>query len=103
MLVVKVYPVADLLAPAGGTPPEAGDYDYDSLVDTITSTIAPNSWQDVGGPGSIAVAPFGRVNALVVSQTYQVHRKVAKLLEDLREVARQSGADANAATEDKQP
>lgn len=33
--------------------------DFDSLIELITSTIAPSSWQDVGGPGSIEQFPAG--------------------------------------------
>ncbi len=33
--------------------------DFDSLIDLITSTIAPTSWDEVGGPGSIAPYPSG--------------------------------------------
>ena len=90
MLVTKVYPVADLVAPADGKQLAGEDYDYDSLVEVITSSIAPSSWNEVGGQGSLAVAPLGNVNALVISQTYQVHRRVARLLEELRKVARQN-------------
>jgi hypothetical protein len=54
--------------------------DFDSLIDMITSTVAPTSWDQVGGPGSIA--PFGRL--LVVSQKLGVHRQVESLLADIR-------------------
>jgi len=33
--------------------------DFDSLIDLITSTIAPTTWDEVGGPGSIAPFPTG--------------------------------------------
>ena len=33
--------------------------DFDSLIDLITSTIDPQSWDGVGGPGSIAKFPTG--------------------------------------------
>ena len=37
--------------------------DFDSLIDLITTTVAPDSWDDVGGPGSIAPFEGGvRVN-----------------------------------------
>ena len=38
----------------GGSQP-----DFDSLIDLITSTIRPTSWEDVGGPGSIKPFPTG--------------------------------------------
>ncbi|NQT15038.1 MAG: DUF1598 domain-containing protein, partial [Planctomycetes bacterium] len=33
--------------------------DFDSLIDLITTTIAPESWEDVGGVGTIAPFPTG--------------------------------------------
>lgn len=33
--------------------------DFDSLIDLITSTIEPESWDEVGGPGSIEQFPLG--------------------------------------------
>lgn len=54
--------------------------DLDSLVELITSSIAPDTWSETGGPGTIQqVADVG----LVVSQTQSVHEKVADLLEQL--------------------
>jgi type II secretory pathway component HofQ len=87
MLVTKVYPVADLVAPEGAAPGAEGDHDFDSLVDVITASVAPASWDVAGGAGSITVAPLGKVNALVISQTYDAHARVGKLLADLRKVA----------------
>ena len=56
--------------------------DFDSLIDLITSTIEPTTWDDVGGPGSIA--PFETNLSLVVSQTQEVHEEIVDLLEQLR-------------------
>ena len=56
--------------------------DFDSLIDLITTTIAPQSWDDVGGPGSIKAFPTNL--SLVVSQTQDVHEQIADLLEQLR-------------------
>ena len=56
--------------------------DFDSLIDLITSTISPQSWDEVGGPGSIS--GFDTNLSLVVSQTQEVHEKIADLLEQLR-------------------
>jgi len=56
--------------------------DFDSLIDLITSTIAPTTWDDVGGPGSIQ--PFATNLSLVVSQTQDVHEQIVDLLEQLR-------------------
>jgi general secretion pathway protein D len=56
--------------------------DFDALIDLITTTIAPESWVDVGGPGSIK--EFESNLSLVVSQTQDVHEQIADLLQQLR-------------------
>jgi hypothetical protein len=56
--------------------------DFDSLIDSITSTIDPTKWDDVGGACSIA--PFPSQLLLVVSGTRPVHEKVAAYLDTLR-------------------
>ena len=37
----------------------AAQADFESLLDLITSTIKPDSWDDVGGPGSVKEFPTG--------------------------------------------
>ena len=61
----------------GGSQP-----DFDSLIELITSTIKPTTWDGVGGPGSIA--PFETNLSIVVSQTQDVHEEIVDLLEQLR-------------------
>ena len=39
------------------------------LAERIVGKLAPNTWDEVGGPGSIAPLSFGRRDVLVVSQT----------------------------------
>ncbi len=56
--------------------------DFESLIDLIVTTVAPTTWEEVGGPGSIA--PFETNLSLVISQTQEVHEQVAQLLEQLR-------------------
>jgi hypothetical protein len=42
-----------------------GEPDFDALIDLITTTVAPSSWEDAGGPGSIKEFETGvRVDAL---------------------------------------
>jgi hypothetical protein len=59
MLETRLYPVLDLVAASGTTPDKAmrGEHDYDTLIDTMTTTVEPDSWDDVGGPGTIAEYP----------------------------------------------
>ncbi|MBP86207.1 MAG: hypothetical protein CMJ64_05755 [Planctomycetaceae bacterium] len=47
--------------PIGGMPSRGGAAlaDFDSLMELITSTISPDSWDEVGGPGAIEPFPTG--------------------------------------------
>ncbi|MBC8353361.1 MAG: general secretion pathway protein GspD [Planctomycetes bacterium] len=56
--------------------------DFDTLIQLITSTIKPDTWDEVGGPG--AIEPFPTNLSLVISQTQDVHEQIADLLEQLR-------------------
>ena len=56
--------------------------DFQSLIELITQTIAPTTWNTVGGPGS--VMPFETNLSLVVSQTQEAHEELADLLDQLR-------------------
>ncbi|MBT6460202.1 MAG: hypothetical protein HOK57_10390, partial [Planctomycetaceae bacterium] len=68
---------APSLAGTGG-----GQADFQSLIELITQTVAPTTWNTVGGPG--AVMPFQTNLSLVVSQTQEVHEEIADLLDQLR-------------------
>lgn len=56
--------------------------DFQPLIDLITSTIAPDSWDVNGGNG--AIQPFVANLSLVISQTQDVHEQIADLLDQLR-------------------
>lgn len=56
--------------------------DFDSLIKSITSSIQPDSWEQYGGPGSIADYPM--CDCLVVSQTREIHETISELLEQVR-------------------
>ena len=77
--------------PATGTnpsipfgPPTVGgnQADFQSLIDLIQNTVAPQTWNTVGGQG--AIQPFPTNLSIVVSQTQEVHEEIADLLEQLR-------------------
>lgn len=71
--------------PGGGGPGGFGggvQPDFDQLIELITTTVEPESWEELGGPGSIA--PFSTNLSLVVSQTQEVHDRLADLLAQLR-------------------
>ena len=75
----RVYPVADLVSVQQDG---VESLDFNSLIDLITTVIAPSAWDEVGGPGSIQA--FRSKSALVISQTADVHEAVAGLIEVLR-------------------
>jgi type II secretory pathway component GspD/PulD (secretin) len=54
----------------------------DMLIKLITTTVASDSWADVGGKGTIQYFPLGL--ALVVNQTQDIQEQVADLLQALR-------------------
>ncbi len=83
-LSTYVYPVANLLdmwliSHPGDTSLYA---DYESLIEVITSTLSPDSWDEVGGAGAIEV--YDDSQALVISQTRDVHKQIQALLDTLR-------------------
>jgi hypothetical protein len=93
-LDTRVYAVADLVAL--GMHGE-GPFDFDSLIDMIKSTVKPTTWDDVGGPGSIAPCESG-INAIVVSQTEEVHEGIESLLAELRAVRDRQPNDGTVST-----
>ncbi|MBS0201994.1 MAG: hypothetical protein JSS49_03780 [Planctomycetes bacterium] len=52
------------------------------FIDLIVNTIAPDSWRQNGGAGSISYYPNNP--ALVIRQSQNVHEQVAELLQALR-------------------
>ena len=61
--------------------------DFDSLIELITSTVGPTTWDEVGGAGSIAPFEGNGIAAIAVSQTWQTHEKVARVLADVRKAS----------------
>jgi hypothetical protein len=85
-LTIKLYPVADLVACRDKH--DAPWDDYDALIDVITSTIKPTTWDTAGAPGSVQGNTFGTAKVLVVTQTAEVHKEIADLLAKIRQVAK---------------
>lgn len=67
-LVVKTYPVLEEIS-------------LDDLCELIQSTITPDSWDVMGGRGSIR--SFGQARQLVVRQTTAAHQQITELLMNL--------------------
>src|SRR5262249_52397268 len=79
----RTYSVAALVIPV--PPPAKGEPAKtleDRLLQILTSTIEPESWAQRGGAGTVEY--FAPTMALVVSQTPEVHEKIAEMLKSLR-------------------
>ena len=80
-----VYPVADLVR-YGAPKVDAARQDFDPLIRLITQTVKPDSWDEVGGPGTIGESR--RTSSLAVGQTQEVHAEIAPLISGLRKLHR---------------
>jgi hypothetical protein len=76
MVFPRVYQVADLLTADK------------SLIETITSSVRPDSWKPTGGPGIIS--ELGKT--LIVCQSQEAHEDIADLLKLLRRGSSPSAA-----------
>ena len=79
-LQIKVHPVGDLI---DGDPKK-----LKKLAGLITTSLVPTTWDAVGGPASMVPCHNAGLEVLVVSQTWNVHREIDRLLEALRSVRR---------------
>lgn len=66
---------------ASGSPAASVRTSLEGLIDTITNTIAPDGWSDVGGPSTIS--PVG--SSLLVSTTSETHAQLATLIDLFRQ------------------
>jgi hypothetical protein len=74
-----VYDVRDLVIVKEGI-------DFDFLIELITTTVNPDSWDDTGGPGSLQdLPPYW----LALRQSDSMHADVALLLSQIRAALRQ--------------
>jgi len=84
--ITMLYPVSELLAEGDRQGHFAAD--GKTLITAIVSTVQPTTWDEVGGPGSITGVSFRGVDALLVSQTEEVHEEIAELLRVLCRMAK---------------
>lgn len=73
---IVYYPCADLLYGPQGEGPE-----FDSLRRVITNSVDQESWEDLGGPGTISL----QCNGLLIAQSEANHTKLAGLLAAIRQ------------------
>lgn len=81
-LITEFYSVEDLVP----VRTQSGEMmaDYDSLIALITGIVAPITWEEVGGTGTIA--PFESRACLVISQTPEVHKEINDFLKVMRKM-----------------
>lgn len=100
----RLYNVSDLVTqPLGSeyySPKLAGD--ASELIRVIRWTVAPDTWDEVGGPGSIQPLVVGATTLLVVDQTGDTHTRIDSLLRRLRDTLAQA-PDGDAAEHLGQP
>jgi hypothetical protein len=68
--------VASNPRPGGG----GVSFGIEDLVAAITGVVAPDTWAELGGPGTVRI--LGTM--LLVSQTEEVHRSIEQLLSEIR-------------------
>jgi len=68
---------------------EGTGFTHESINDCVSlihTTIAPNTWEALGGPSSISSMPKNSRPAIVIATTQVVHEQIENLLESLRQV-----------------
>ena len=98
-LTTIAYPVSDLVRCVDSKGKEWSD--FDTLANVIMNTLAPDSWDQVGGAGAIEGVQFKNTNVLIVAQTQEIHHQVASMLANLRTIAEAEGGDGKPPVRDK--
>ena len=81
----RIYPVIDL-AQFSETPSKTDDrMTAEQLAEVIKVTIRPDTWNDVGGPGSLKT--YAPSNSFVIYQSPDEHEEVAAFLAAFRQFA----------------
>ncbi len=81
-LLAATYPIRDLVMRVQNGKMASDAEAVRDIIDTITSTISPESWAEREGPGSVT---FSEKNvSLAVRQTTDVQREIQALLSRLR-------------------
>lgn len=99
-IYAQAYYVADLLRPISNFPspekeqqPKSSDApNFDPLINLITETVSPKSWDDVGGEASVQCFPTNL--SLMICQTQAGHEQVALLLSVLRQLQETEASNA---------
>jgi hypothetical protein len=65
--------------------------DFDALADLISTTIAPTSWESVGGAGTLR-QDHSTMMLVVSHQAMETHEQIADLLQQLTALAAKSSS-----------
>ncbi len=87
----RVYDAADLVVYQDENGKKFDD--YAPLTDVITATIDAKTWLDNGGEGTIQGQSLGTAKVLVVTHRWDVHKKIAALLAEVRAIAAKKSGD----------
>jgi hypothetical protein len=94
MQLTEVYDITDLATVTDG---QGKSWEEpDAVADLITSSVAPESWNGMGGHGTIQLVSTGAARLLVVSQDYRLQQQVENLLSDLHAAVKRHAPPAKA-------
>lgn len=79
------------VGPFGNLQPVGRDFNFESLIKLLQANVAPDSWLEKGGIGT--VEEFPTTLSLVVSQTEEIHKAIAQQLSRLRDLQAQIVCD----------
>lgn len=98
---IKLYDVADLAGCSSGLP---GDYcDADGVIELITTTIDPDTWEESGGSGRVAEFESPGLAVIGVTTRHEVHARIEALLASLRSLRHRGIERRRAVVSLKQP
>ena len=60
--------------------------DLEPLMEVLLASVAPDSWDENGGPAALGTGPAA--GTLAIAQTVQVHLEIDRLLRDLRKLGK---------------
>ena len=93
--LMRSQTLSETASPPAGAPGGGGQANFQSLIELITSTVAPTSWDEVGGPGAIKEYQNGvYVDALGVVQPI-VDKDAGNRLNQLRQAVRHATASGH--------
>jgi hypothetical protein len=84
-ILEKVYQVKDLVREGDNPANEAAN--TEALVDIITILTHPESWDEVGGVGTV----MARDGELIIRQEWEVHEEIRSLLAILQDLQKRKG------------